>query len=85
MPIKATTLFAEYSEAMKLSQTHTMLDIVRPLGPVEVGIREDGKVLWVNIEGTCVLRICQISSLSLSDSRPAGEGADLSGKEPSDV
>lgn len=38
------------------------LDITHPKGPVEVKIADkaDGtQVLWVNVEGICVLRICQ--------------------------
>jgi len=30
-------------------------------GNVEVLIRNDGKVVWVNIDGMCALRICQIT------------------------
>jgi hypothetical protein len=37
-----------------------MLDITAPDGPVEVKVREDRQVLWVNINGKCRLRVCQI-------------------------
>ena len=30
---------------------------------VEVSVRGDNKVLWVNVNGVCVLRICQIEEL----------------------
>lgn len=37
---------------------------------VEVVIRQDGKVLWVNTEEEgCILRICQIENLELYDKR----------------
>lgn len=36
---------------------------------VEVAIREDGKVIWVNTEKGCALRICRIKNLKLDDSR----------------
>lgn len=37
---------------------------------VQIVIREDGKVLWVNTaEGQCVLRISQIEQLVIEDSR----------------
>jgi hypothetical protein len=39
-----------------------MLDITAPK-IVEVTVRDDGKVLWVNTEEGCVLRICQIPKL----------------------
>lgn len=29
---------------------------------VEVQLRQDGKVLWVNKDGRCVLRICMIEN-----------------------
>lgn len=36
---------------------------------VEIQIREDKKVIWVNVQGVCVLRICQIKNLALTDER----------------
>ena len=36
---------------------------------VEVAIRDDSKVLWVNSEKGCVLRICQIKQFVLDDRR----------------
>jgi hypothetical protein len=41
-----------------------MKDITNPVG-VEVEIRDDGKVLWVNTENGCVLRICGIKDLKV--------------------
>jgi hypothetical protein len=46
-----------------------MMDINAPKG-VQVQIREDGKVLWVNVDGLCVLRINQIPVLDVEDNRP---------------
>lgn len=45
------------------------LDITNPMTEVEVEIRRDGTVLWVNIGGICRLRVCQISALILIDNR----------------
>jgi hypothetical protein len=36
---------------------------------VQVEIRDDGKVLWVNNETGCVLRICQIKKIEVIDNR----------------
>lgn len=37
---------------------------------VEVQIRQDGKVLWINALGRCVLRICKITgSITVNDER----------------
>ena len=36
---------------------------------VVVRIRNDGKVLWVNTEKGCILRICNIEKLILDDMR----------------
>jgi len=36
---------------------------------VEVLVKEDGKVLWVNVNGMCALRICKIDSLIVKDNR----------------
>lgn len=38
-------------------------------GSVEVKIRNDGKVVWVNYQGACVLRICRIEHLEVNDER----------------
>lgn len=39
---------------------------------VQVAIRDDGKVLWVNTEQGCVLRICQVKNIEIVDERPKG-------------
>jgi hypothetical protein len=36
---------------------------------VEVVIREDGKVVWVNTEKGCILRVCRIGKFILDDRR----------------
>ena len=47
----------------------TMLDIVKPDHGVQVQINEDSRTLWVNVDGVCRLRVCQISRLDLVDDR----------------
>lgn len=44
------------------------LDITKPEIGVEILIREDKKVIWVNVDGVCRLRICQIPELLVNDS-----------------
>lgn len=39
-----------------------MLDITGP-ELCEIQVRQDGKVIWVNVDGRCVLRVCQIEKL----------------------
>lgn len=46
-----------------------MLDLTAP-NIVEVSIREDGKVLWVNVDGICAVCIQDISQLVVNDQRP---------------
>lgn len=41
------------------------LDITAPENTVEVEARKDGKVLWVNVDGICVLRICQCPGIKI--------------------
>ena len=36
---------------------------------VEVMVKEDGKVLWVNADGLCLLRICRIGRITVEDKR----------------
>lgn len=37
---------------------------------IDVTLRQDGAVLWVNVDGICVLRICKIGKqLKINDMR----------------
>lgn len=54
-----------------------MIDITAP-EIVEILIREDGKVIWINIDGSCKLRACKIDKLIVNDER-------LVTKEPVEV
>jgi len=45
------------------------MDVTAPEAEVEIDIREDGKVLWISVDGITVLRICQIPKLELTDRR----------------
>jgi hypothetical protein len=53
----------QIDHARELSRN--MQDITAP-GLVQVNISADRKILWVNIDGVCVLRACRISKLELS-------------------
>jgi len=45
-----------------------MQDITRP-EIVEIQIRSDGKVVWVNVDGVCALRACNIKEVIVIDER----------------
>lgn len=47
------------------SNDGTLTDITHPNAPVEVLVSADKTKLWVNVGSRCVLRICQIRSLSI--------------------
>lgn len=48
------------------------LDITEP-DEIEIIISYNGKVVWINQDGICVLRVCRIKSLVVYDERtPAG-------------
>lgn len=49
-----------------------MLDITAPK-IVEVLVRVDEKVLWVNVDGVCVLRVCQIPENGLHVDNPGSQ------------
>jgi hypothetical protein len=34
---------------------------------VEVEVSKDGKVIWINVDGICRLRICQIRAIEVKD------------------
>jgi hypothetical protein len=56
------------SDETEIHFGNQMLDITAP-EIVEVQIRSDGTVLWVNVDGVCRLRICCITNFILSDER----------------
>lgn len=51
-----------------------MIDIRSPKHQVQVLIREDGRTLWVNVDGKCELRICAIEPdlITIDDDRKQG-------------
>jgi hypothetical protein len=50
------------SEELIVATKREMMDITAPEHGVVVSVRDDEKVLWVDVDGICVLRICQIPS-----------------------
>ena len=40
---------------------------------VEIEIRDDGKVVWLHVNGATVARICSIETLEITDHRPNQE------------
>lgn len=46
-----------------------MKDVTAP-EVVEIFIRHDGRVVWVNVDGFCSFRACQIKRLEVIDERP---------------
>lgn len=51
-----------------MNDIHDTLDFTGP-EVVELLIRHDGKVVWINIDGICRLRACQIKTVILQDDR----------------
>lgn len=49
----------------------------RALKEVEIKIRSDGKVVWINSPSGCIMRICGIENLYLEDERPAKKQIDI--------
>jgi hypothetical protein len=45
-----------------------MIDITAP-EVVEILIRDDGKVVWINVDGICRFRACEIKALIAKDKR----------------
>ena len=56
-----TTMLLRPSLA-QLAEAH--VDLTAP-GHVDVSISDDGKVIWVNVNGICVLRCCQCESITI--------------------
>lgn len=58
---------ASLKAALAASVQSDLKDVIG--GHVEIIIRSDGKVLWVNHDDGCILRIHKIENLELHDSR----------------
>jgi hypothetical protein len=52
----------------KVIQIETQIDVTAPK-VVQVVVREDGKTIWVNVDGVCKFRACQIGKLIVDDQR----------------
>lgn len=50
------------------------IDITAPRVGVEISVRADGKVVWINVDGVCALRVCQIPDLTINDERQHERG-----------
>lgn len=61
--MKRGTLVRSYKEPSASTLLDNMLDITMPMHSVEVQI--SGDRLWVNVDGICLLRICQIPDISV--------------------
>jgi len=53
---------------MTIVELGTMKDITAPKA-VQIQISADSKILWVNVDGECVLRCCKIGVLEVEDNR----------------
>ncbi len=58
----------EIMEVIKIATNDQVIDITAP-SHVEVKIRGDGKVVWVNVDGICKFRACQVKEFKLIDER----------------
>jgi predicted DNA-binding protein len=58
----------EFVERGLANEGKETLDITAPQ-VVEMSVRQDGKVVWVNVDGICRFRACQIEQLILEDHR----------------
>jgi hypothetical protein len=54
--------------AFNSTATSCTMDITAPQA-VEIHIRHDGLVVWVNVDGICRFRACQIGELAIIDDR----------------
>lgn len=45
-----------------------MIDVTAP-EILEILIRTDGKVVWINVDGVCRFRACKLKNLVLNDER----------------
>jgi len=74
---------------INLNEPDQLKDITAPAHGVQIEIKRDAKVIWVNVDGVAVLRICQIPLLELVDERGANAvqegGSSSDGEEGREV
>jgi len=59
---------------MRINNTvRGFVDITTPEYGVEILIRQDGKVLWVSVDGNTVLRVNRVPHIDIVDSRITGD------------
>lgn len=63
-------------ESTTVTSQERFLDIRGAKMGVQVDIRDDGKVLWVSVDGQTVFRIYQIPSLEVNDARKKTENGE---------
>lgn len=64
---EVAALRAELRRMRKMTEDHlTMIDINAPVHGVDISVSNDGRTVWVNVDGLCRLRICQIERLELT-------------------
>jgi hypothetical protein len=59
---------AKSREGSMTSVIDMMVDVSEPR-IVEIQIRSDGKVVWVNVDGICRFRACKVKKLEVQDER----------------
>jgi len=47
---------------------HNPIEINKP-DHVEIMIRDDGKTVWVNVDGECIFRASQVKNVRINDKR----------------
>lgn len=56
---------------ISLTIDEPFLDITNPLADIEITVREDRQVIWVNVGEVCRLRICKIGNQRIHITGPA--------------
>ena len=56
---------------LTVEQLSAMCVDITDVEHIEVKIREDGKVIWVNANDICICRVSNIKHLVVHDERPA--------------
>lgn len=60
------------------------LDVTEP-SHVEVLIRHDSKVIWVNVDGICRFRACRIGNLVVNDERTSDQKEDDNARDHTSI
>lgn len=62
--------FEEWGKVLHNAEHVGMIDITAPEKEVAIQVSNDGKAIWIHVDGITVMRICRIPKLEILNPSP---------------